>query len=134
MGEPSAPEWTPSPAMSMRHAERGVALLEILAAVTILTVAGLSLVEVASAGLRAVAIAAERERTQRDEDRLLAAYSLLARGDLDLRLGDRAAGPYIVRIARPEPTLYRVAISRQQSPAAEDLVTVLFRPEPSRAP
>lgn len=118
----------------MRRTERGVALLEILAAVTILTVAGLSLVEVASASLRAVATAAQREREQRDEDRLLTAYSLLAREDLDLRLGERAAGPYVVRLARPEPMLYRLAIGRVTSSSVEDLVTVLFRPEPSRAP
>lgn len=118
----------------MPRTERGVALLEILAAITVLTVAGLGLVEVASAGLRAVGTTAKREREQQDEDRLLTAYSLLAREDLDLRLGDRAVGPYLVRVARPEPALYRLAISREASPSVEDLVTVLFRPEPARAP
>lgn len=118
----------------MHRAERGLVLLEVLAAIVILTVAGLSLVEVASAGLSATATAAARESVQQDEDRLMVAYTLLSRGDLDLRLGDREVGPYVVRIGRPEPALYRVAISSAASPTVEDLVTLLFRPEPSHEP
>lgn len=113
--------------------ERGVVLLEILAAVLILTVAGLSLVELTAASAQATRAARTREHEQGDEDRLLTAYSLLSRNDLDLRLGDRAVGPYVVKVERPEPTLYRVAISDARSPAWEDLVTVLYRPEPSDA-
>lgn len=114
--------------------ERGVVLLEVLAAVVILTVAGLSLTELASAGLRATARAEDRERVAMDEERLMAAYSLLLGGDLDLRLGGRDVGPYRVRVERPEPELYRVAISEQQSPGVQDLVTVLYRPESPHAP
>jgi Tfp pilus assembly protein PilX len=116
------------------RADRGVVLLEILAAVLILTVAGLSLVELTAAGARATAAARDRERAQMDEDRLLAAYSLLARRDLDLRLGSRDVGPYVVRVERPERMLYRIAVSQSRAPAVEDLVTVLVRPEPSGAP
>lgn len=118
----------------MRRTDRGVVLLEVLAAVVILTVAGLSLVEVTSAGMRATWAATARERLQEDEDRLLVAYSLLTRGDLDVRLGDREVGPYLVRVERPEPSLYRVAIGAVGSRGVEDLVTVLFRPEPTRVP
>ena len=112
----------------MRPAERGVVLLEILAAVLILTVAGLSLVALTTAGARATAAARARERAQQDEDRLLAAYSLLLRRDLDLRLGPRTVGTYIVTVERPEPALYRVAVASEQAPTIEDLVTVLYRP------
>lgn len=118
----------------MQRADRGVVLLEILAAVLILTVAGLSLVELTAAGARATATARDRERTQRDEDRLLAAYSLLTRTDLDLRLGSRDVGPYVVRVERPERVVYRIAVSSASAPAVEDLVTVLYRPEPTDAP
>lgn len=114
----------------MRRAERGVVLLEILAAVLILTVAGLSLVALTATGMRATAAARDREREQQDEDRLLAAYSLLLRSDLDLRLGARAVGPYVVTVQRPEPALYRVAVASQRAPGIEDLVTVLYRPAP----
>ncbi len=114
--------------------DRGVVLLEILAAVLILTVAALSLTELAAGGIRATADAVERERVQQDEDRLLAAYSLLTREDLDLRLGDRELGAYVVQVQRPEPTLYRLMIAQRRSAAVEDLVTVVYRPEVSRAP
>jgi len=118
----------------MRPAERGVVLLEILAAVLILTVAGLSLVALTAAAARATAAAQDRERTQVDEDRLLAAYSLLGRGDLDVRLGSRVVGPYLVQVERPERALYRIAVAEQRAPTVEDLVTVVYRPEPSDAP
>ncbi len=118
----------------MRCTDRGVVLLEILAAVLILTVAGLSLVELTAAGARATAAAGDRERAQRDEDRLLAAYSLLTRSDFDLRLGSRTVGPYVVQVERPERALYRIAVSQDRSAAVEDLVTVLYRPESTDAP
>lgn len=112
---------------------RGIALLEVLVAVAILGVATLSLLELVGAGIRAVAVARERERELADEERLLAAYTLLTRGDLDRRLGDRAVGPYIAIVQRPERTLYRVALRRSMA-EIEDLVTVVYRPEPGRVP
>jgi len=117
----------------VRRGERGVALLEVIAAVAILGVAGLGLVELVAAGTRAMAEARARERELADEERLLAAYTLLGRPDLDQRLGSRAVGPYIVTVQRPERTLYRVAIGRSTAPAVEDLVTVVYRPAPANA-
>lgn len=117
----------------MRRAERGVALLEVLAATVILTVAGLALVELVSGATRAVATAGAREKELADEERLLAAYTLLGRRDLDLRLGVREVGPYAVSVQRPERALYRIALARVASPAVEDLVTVVHRPEPTDA-
>jgi len=111
----------------VRLGNRGVALLEVIAAVAILGIAGLGLVELVAAGTRAVAEARLRERELADEERLLAAYTLLAQPDLDRRIGTREVGPYIVTVQRPERTLYRIAIGR--STAMEDLVTVVHRPE-----
>ena len=118
----------------MRAAERGVALLEVLAALVILSFAALGFVDLLGAGTRAVATARARERELADEERLLAAYTLLARGDLDRRLGRREIGPYLVEVQRPERTLYRVALIRKESGTREDLVTVVYRPEPPHAP
>ena len=118
----------------MHPAERGVALLEVLVALVILATAAIALLELVDAGTRAVAEARVRERELVDEDRLLSAYTLLARSDLDRRLGIRDVGPYRVNVQRPEPTLYRVALSRKQASEVEDLVTVVFRQEPTRAP
>jgi type II secretory pathway component PulJ len=118
----------------MYPAERGVALLEVLVALVILATAAIALVELVDAGTRAVTEARVRERELADEDRLLSAYTLLARPDLDRRLGTRDVGPYRVNVQRPEASLYRVALSRAEAPDVEDLVTVVFRQEPAHAP
>ncbi len=109
--------------------ERGVVLLEVLAAVVILGVAGLALVELVGAGTRAVAVAREREGELADEERLLAAWTLLKRDELDQRIGDRTVGPYVVRVQRPERGLYRIAIQRKEAAGVEDVVTVVYRAE-----
>jgi hypothetical protein len=107
--------------------DRGVALLEVLAAVAILCVAGLALVELVAAGTRAVAVARDRERDLTDEERLLTAWSLLKREELDQRIGERLVGPYVVRVQRPERGLYRLAVERSVAPEVEELVTVVWR-------
>lgn len=108
------------------HSERGAALLEVLAATLILGIAGLALVELTATGLRATATAEQRERELMDQERLLTAYSLLRRPELDQRLGDRQVGPYLVNVQRPERELYRIAVG--------DLVTVVHHAEPRDAP
>ncbi len=118
----------------MHRAERGVALLEVLAAVAILGVAGLALVQLVAAATRAVAVARDREHELADEDRLLAAFTLLRREDLDRRLGDREVGPYVVTVQRPERALYRIAIRKSAMANVEDLVTVVYRAEGNRGP
>jgi type II secretory pathway pseudopilin PulG len=103
-----------------------VILLEVLAAVAILGIAGLALVELTATGVRATADARAREREVADADRLLSAYTLLSRPELDQRLGDRSVGPYVVNIQRPERGLYRIAIG--------DLITVVYRADSVNAP
>lgn len=107
--------------------ERGAVLLEVLVALTILTVAGLSLVGLLSAGVRAEQDALRRERVLADEERVLAAMTLLTRGDLDRRLGRHDVGEFVVNVQRPERTLYRIVIGQRSSAHVEDLVTVVFR-------
>ncbi len=109
---------------------RGVALLEVLAALVILGVAGLALVEVVTGGTRALAEARVREAEVADQDRLLTAYSLLTREELNQRLGRHDVGPYVVEIQRPERSLFRLSLARLTAPRVEDLVTVVYRPEP----
>lgn len=118
----------------MRCGEHGVALLEILVALVILTTAALGLVELVDAGTRSVVEARAREREDADEERLLSAFTLLDRADLDRRLGRRAIGPYIADVQRPEAVLYRIALARREVADVEDLVTVVYRPEPAYAP
>jgi len=117
----------------MRRAERGVALLEVLAATAILATAGVALLQLVSGTAQAVVTARAREAELADEERLIAAHALLSRRDLDQRLGAQQIGPYVVGVQRPEPTLYRIALGRAAAPGVEDLVTVVHRPEPADA-
>ncbi len=112
------------------RSERGVVLLEVLVALVILATAGIGLMEAVSAGLRAEHDAQMRETTLATEERLLAALTLLHRGELDQRIGRREIGEFVVDVQRPEKTLYRIAIVQPQSPQVEDLVTVVYRAEP----
>ena len=120
-----------SPERLLRRRERGIALLEVLAAIVILTIAGLSLVSLVAQATASTVTARSRETEQADEERLLAAETLLTRADLDRRLGDRQVGPYVVTVGRPERTLYRIAVERGEAPGVEDLVTVVFREAPN---
>jgi hypothetical protein len=98
----------------MRPAERGAVLLEAVVALTILMAAGVPVVSLLGASLASEAGLARREAEQRD---------------LDRRLGRHAAGELVVEVQRPEPTLYRLAVSR---PGTEALVTVVYRPPSSQ--
>ena len=108
----------------------GFTVLEVLAALAIVSVTGAAAVGVTSATVRAVAVAELREREMEIADRLLSAHSLLNAPDLDRRLGTRELGDYIVRVERPYPRLYRVSVMLAASPARDLLATVLYRPEP----
>jgi len=109
----------------------GVVLLEVLVALIILATAGIALVEVVAAGLRAERDAHERETLLAAEERVLAALTLLSRPELDQRIGRRHIGEFIADIQRPEPTLYRIALLQKESPHVEDLVTVVYRRAPT---
>jgi hypothetical protein len=115
------------------RAERGVALLEALVALAILGTAGLAMVAVVDAGLRGERDALDRERTLAAEERVLAAATLLKRGELDQRLGRHTVGEFIVDVRRPERTLYRIALAQARSQEVEDLVTVVYRRDGDRA-
>ncbi len=105
---------------------RGALLLETLVALTVFAFAAagtLSMLAQLSESERR-AQAAERRLT--DQDRLMSAYALLTRTDLDRRLGPRTVGPYLVEVQRPTTELYRVTIGDS---AGTDLATLLYRPE-----
>lgn len=113
----------------MSRDERGVVLLEVLVALTLLVVSGVSVVSLLSASLRSEMALAEREGTLREADRVLVALTLLARTDLDRRLGRHPAGPFVAEVRRPEPSLYRIGLRESDTAAVELLVTVVHRPD-----
>ena len=126
----SGRELTHSPEYRLRS-ERGVVLLEVLVALTVLSVGALALVESVDAGLQAERRDRQREAVLASEERLLSAMTLLRRAELDQRLGRRPIGEFIVDVQRPEPTLYRIGVLQSDAPTVEDLVTVVYRQRPA---
>ncbi len=96
--------------------ERGVVLLEVIIALTILSVSGLSMTALVSAGFDVQRQVEARELELRSADRVLAAYALLTRDELDLRLGQRKVGEFRVTVQRPDPALYRVGVASDDAP------------------
>src|ERR1043166_5024887 len=129
-GARSGRELTHSPEYRLRS-ERGVVLLEVLVALTVLSVGALALVESVDAGLQAERRDRQREAVLASEERLLHAMTLLRRAELDQRLGRRPIGEFIVDVQRPEPTLYRIGVLQSDAPTVEDLVTVVYRQRPA---
>jgi type II secretory pathway pseudopilin PulG len=109
--------------------ERGTVLLEVLVALTLLLLSGVTVLSLLSASLRSATVLAERESTLRAADRVLAGLSLLSRTDLDRRLGQHPAGRFVAEVRRPEPSLYRIALWESDTAAVELLVTVVYRPD-----
>jgi len=103
----------------------GMALLEVLVALVIIGTAAIALIELEDEALSATAAARKREQEVLDADRLVTAYTLLNRTDLDQRLGDRIVGHYVVNVQRPERDLYRIEIGH--------LITLVYKPEPPDA-
>ena len=107
-----------------------------MVALTILTVAGVSAIAMASQGTAAVTRAREAEVETRRASNFLDAVALWPRDDLDRHLGDRREGAWILTVDRPYPTLYTIRIrtapdSVHGRPLSRELLsTVLYRPDP----
>jgi hypothetical protein len=98
-----------------------------MVALAILASAGSFLAALVGAGLRSEHELGRREETLGAAARVLAATTLLTRTELDQRLGRRPVGEFVVDIERPEPALYRLALSEGAAPDVELLVTVVYR-------
>ena len=105
--------------------ERGVTLLEVLVAVAILGTVSAGLFAVTAQALASEARARAREEDLQVAEGLLVEHVLLDDTSLNQRLGLRRAGPYVVRVDRPERTLYRIAVASAEAPDQEWLVTVV---------
>jgi hypothetical protein len=104
-----------------------VLLLEALVALTILGVVVIGALGTIRETLNRERSIQRRERDYQEADRLLAGLVLLNRQDLDLRIGPRVVGEWMVDVERPERTLYRIAVARADAPEIELLVTVVHR-------
>ncbi len=109
--------------------QRGVVLLELLVALVLLSTAGLATVLLLAEGARGIVRAARAEAASRRAERLLQAYALMTRRELEQRIGEQDFGPASVQVQRPSRTLFRIAVRETGSRHRPLLVTVLFRPE-----
>jgi hypothetical protein len=116
----------------VRTAERGAVLFEVLVAITLLLLAGVSVVMLVSDALRSEGVLRDREREVQELDRVMTAMTLLDRVDLDRRLGRHPIGPFVADVQRPEQSLYRIAVTSAPNGAARTLVTVVYRPDEAR--
>jgi len=107
---------------------KGVALLEALVALVILTTAGATAVTMAAEAARDIQRARRAEVAMRAANAFFDAVSLWSRDDLDRHLGNRPQGAWLMRVDRPAPTLY-VATLTDTATHVELLRTSLFRPE-----
>jgi hypothetical protein len=113
------------------HSRSGAVLLEAMAALVILSVAGTAAVTLVSQSADAVRRARAAEVEARAADDFFQAVSLWTREDLDRRLGERPQGDWRLRIQRPTPTLYEVVLV-DSAATREILRTSVHRPEPPR--
>src|SRR5690348_5798339 len=89
----------------------GVVLLEVIVALTILAVAGVSLAVLATQSASAVRRARTANLETQQASGFLDAVALWPRADLDRHLGERPEGPWRLTIERPLPTLYTVTLA-----------------------
>jgi type II secretory pathway pseudopilin PulG len=110
---------------------KGIGLLEVIAALTILAVAGITLLVMQTESVRAVERSRAAEHQTAAASAFLHAVALWTREDLDRHLGDRSQGPWSMYTERVLPELYRVILS-DTTRGRVVLQTELFRPEAPR--
>jgi hypothetical protein len=88
----------------------GVALLEAMIALVIITIAGTTMIALTSAAGKAVTHARAADGELRAASAYLDIVALWPRDDLDRHLGDRRQGPWRMHIDRPAPTIYVVTV------------------------
>ena len=111
----------------------GVALLEALVALVILTIAGLSATIAVRQGFESVRRAEVADTEMRAASAFIDAVALWTRTDLDQHLGNRSEGVWRLQIDRPVPTLYLIELSDSTGTRVL-LRTALYRPVGSGTP
>ena len=106
----------------------GIALLEVLIALTVIAVAGLTAVRNVRVAFDASRRHMNEERRVADADRVLTALTLLNASELTRVVGRRVVGAFAVDVQSPEKWLYRIAVLDPASDA-QLLVTVVFKAE-----
>lgn len=106
----------------------GIALLEVLVALTLVSVAGGALLQHIGAVSRAQWFARAYEEQLEDADRLMRGLTLLTRAELVRQLGVRRVGPYDIAISPVADDLFRLTISERAGHGLL-LITEVYAPE-----
>ena len=118
--------------MRIRERRRhGAVLLEALVALVIVASAGAGVAVLAVESSAAVQRTRATEAEQQRAEAYMTVVALWPRDDLDRHLGERAQGPWRLRVERPVPSIYTVTLSDSLGIRAL-LRTSLYRPEPPR--
>lgn len=117
----------------MPRGERGLALLEAIVALAILSTAGLALAAQVRQTLAATSRIEQAELRIVEASRFLEAVSLWTRADLDRHLGDRPNGPWRLVVVRPAENLYDVAV-RDSATRRTLVATSIYRGRDVTAP
>lgn len=117
----------------MMRSRDGMTLLEVIVALALVGAVAGSVLGLATQSWHAVRSARDADRSLVDASAFMHAVALWPREDLDRHLGDRRQAPWRLRIDRPSPTLYTVALT-DSSGTRTLLATSLYRPEAPRVP
>lgn len=113
-------------AATQKRNRTGLTLLEVLVAITLIALTGLSTLELVRTAARFAGAASEAESELNRASRLLDAMNLWSRTELDQRLGEREQGRFRVEVSRPTSDLYLVTV-RDSADASVHLRTGIFR-------
>jgi type II secretory pathway component PulJ len=104
----------------------GAALLEVIIAMTLLTIGGLGVAEGIVRATHHLERSRRQEAEMREASRFMQAVALWPRADLDRRLGRRQQGPWYLRVDRLSAYLYELELTSADSMTV--VRTAVFRP------
>lgn len=111
----------------MKRRRSGAMLLEVVAALAILAVAGISLLSLARSTIASVHQAGARDRETREASALLDAVALWSDDDLNRRIGRNGQGRWLLDLGRVTSSVYSVTV--RDSAGSMLLETYLYRRE-----
>ncbi len=112
------------------RATAGVALMEVLVALILVTVVGVPLLARVSAEARLLIQRADHEALVRRAEAALAEYAALDRTGLEQRLGRRDLRGLDVLLERPSVTLFRIVVVEPDAGDRELIASYVYRAAP----
>ena len=112
----------------MTPRRHGVALLESLIAMSIVAIAGLALLSLATEAMKRTSDAQAADNESREASAFLDAVSLWTRTELEQRVGTRPQGRFALTVQRPGPSRFHLSLA-DSARSRELLTTMLYRPD-----